>query len=173
MPHWNKSFKHTKIRIKIIPNRWHHRSLAYTIHIARGNVKCMDTRTWYSVLGPPTDYRHLRLFAAANWSKISSNKFCPTNRSLNSTAPVQSIVCQSLCAILLNERSPEQLETIRHMYMRSAIKMLGNVSCSCLLYNSFAREAGESQPLDLAKSTSCTISSENIIRLQIIGICNC
>jgi len=33
-------------------------------------------------------------------------------------------------AIRLNERSPEQLETIKHMNMRSAMETFGNVSCS-------------------------------------------
>ena len=58
------------------PHKNHTKQMAsspLSVHIARGNAKCMNTRAWYSVLGPPTDYRHLRLFAAANWSKISSN----------------------------------------------------------------------------------------------------
>ena len=62
-------------------------------------------------------------------------------------------------AIRLNERSPEQLETIKHMNMRSAMKTFGNVSCSSSVCINLARSDGDEHPLHLAKVTKCTISS--------------
>ena len=60
-------------------------------------------------------------------------------------------------AIRLNERSPEQLETIKHMNMRSAMET--NLSCSCSVCINLARSDGDEHPQHLAKLTKCTISS--------------
>jgi len=62
-------------------------------------------------------------------------------------------------AIRLNERSPEQVETIKHMNMRSAVETFGNVSCSSSVCINLARSDGDEHPLHLAKVTKCTISS--------------
>jgi len=63
-------------------------------------------------------------------------------------------------AIRLNERSPEQLGTIKHMNMRSAMETFGNVSCSSSVCINLARSDWDEHPLHLAKVTKCTISSE-------------
>ena len=79
-------------------------------------------------------HNRLRLFAAANCSIMSSNETLSrtsfsTLSSSRALKRLSRIVLRSLFlinAILLNDRSPEQFDTITDMYMRTAISTLGN-----------------------------------------------
>jgi len=46
-------------------------------------------------------------------------------------------------AILLNERSPEQFEIIKHNNMRNAMKIFGNVLSKSSLWIKLARSDGD------------------------------
>ena len=73
-------------------------------------------------------------------------------------------------AIRLNERSPEQLETIKHMNMRSTMETFGNVSCSSSVCINMARSDGDENPLHLAKVTQSVSSHRENSRLQICTV---
>ena len=75
-----------------------------------------------------------------------------------------------LNAIRLNERSPEQLETIKHRNMRSAMETFGNVSCSSSVCINLARSDGDEHPLHLAKMTQSVPSHREYSRLQICTV---
>lgn len=64
-------------------------------------------------------------------------------------------------AILLDDSSPEQLDTIIDVYMRIAISTFGKMDWRCSVSSNMAKEDGVWHPRDLANSMNCIISSPN------------
>ena len=115
----------------------------------------------------------LKAFATFISCKLINNvhEVCPKHHFPRWEALTQLGVCPSWCcaacffisAIFLKDLSPEQFETMRHMYMRSAIATFGKAPWRSSLYSKTAREAGVLQPRDFAKWTNWTISSQHIL----------
>jgi len=101
---------------------WHCGSVCYikeTRICAIGLRNVLDLSTF-----PYTDYRRLQLFAVANWFAMSLKEtlFSRSFSRLSSPTEANRLLVSLLLIspILLNERSPEKLDIMRHIFTRDS-----------------------------------------------------